>query len=420
MKNIGLLMVACLLLLTPALLLGQSAADAPAKAEDVIRFVWFTDGPDQPAIEALVDRYEDENTQVTVDFAIVPFGELNQLLITQASAGQAPDIARVTEPYRFFEFGLDLRPYTEPGFEKQFLDGPVKLVTGPEGEIFGFPQDLTMNGPFINVSLFKKAGVPLPEGDVPWETWFDLAKTVKDRTGVPYAVAADRSGHRLDGIIQSYGGSYFTPDGKSLNLNSPETRGALQTFVELHDKGIMPLDIWAGGSGYVGGNQQFINGQLVMYISGNWQVAQFASTIGDSFEWKAAPNGVNVQSGGMPGGKFLMAFESAGNPEATGDFVQFLSSKESLAAYASQAMFLPARKDLLEEGIEYPVRSDVMNSFLADLSRLPATAYSDNYHLSFGPVGNVVRDRITQAITGELSFSRAMELMIREAGEVMQ
>jgi alpha-1,4-digalacturonate transport system substrate-binding protein len=419
MKKIGLLMLISLLM-TPALLIGQGASEAPVQKKDVIRFVWFTDGPDQPAIEALVEQYEEENVQTDVEFSIVPFGELNQLLITQASAGQAPDVARVTEPYRFFEFGLDLRPYTEPGFENLFLEGPIKLVTGPQGEIFGFPQDLTMNGPFVNVSLFKQAGVALPEGDVPWETWFELAKKVKDITGVPYAAAADRSGHRLAGIIQSYGGSYFTPDGKSLNLNSPETRGALQTFVELHDKGIMPLDIWAGGSGYVGGNQQFINGQLVMYISGNWQVAQFASTIGDSFEWKAVANGVNVQSGGMPGGKFLMAFDSGRNPEATGDFIQFLSSKESLAAYASEAMFLPARIDLLEEGVDYPVRSDVMNTFLADLSRLPATAYSDNYHLSFGPVGNVVRDRITQAITGELTFSRAMELMIREAGEVMQ
>ncbi|TVS20934.1 MAG: extracellular solute-binding protein, partial [Planctomycetaceae bacterium] len=202
-------------LLAPAVLLAAGRAEQASPDSETIRFMWFTDGPDRPAIEALVAEYQQQNPNVTIDFSIVPFGELNQLLRTQASAGQAPDLARVTEPYRFFEFGLDLRPFVSSGFAGEFLADPMKLATGPNGELFGFPHDLTMNGPFINVSLFRQAGIEIPEGDVPWETWFDLAHRVQQATGVPYAVAADRSGHRLDGIIQSFGGSYFTPDGSA-------------------------------------------------------------------------------------------------------------------------------------------------------------------------------------------------------------
>jgi ABC-type glycerol-3-phosphate transport system substrate-binding protein len=41
-----------------------------------------------------------------------------------------------------------------------------------------------MNGPFVNVSLFKKAGVALPSSDkVTWEEWMKLAKEVKEKNG---------------------------------------------------------------------------------------------------------------------------------------------------------------------------------------------------------------------------------------------
>jgi ABC-type glycerol-3-phosphate transport system substrate-binding protein len=74
------------------------------------------------------------------------------------------------------------------------------------------------------VSLFKKAGVALPKGDrVTWEEWMAAAAKVKKATGVPFAAAVDRSGHRLAGFLQSYKGGFFTADGKDVRITSPET-----------------------------------------------------------------------------------------------------------------------------------------------------------------------------------------------------
>ena len=403
-----------------------TAAPKPTTAPvtvDTLRFVWFTDGPDKPAIEGLVKKFNDANPDIKVELSIVPFAELNQLLTTQASAGQAPDVARVTEPYRFFQYALDLRSYFKnANFPKEFLEEPMKLTTGEKGEVYGIPHDLTMNGPFINVSLFKKAGVEIPKGDkVTWEEWFDAAMKVKKATGVPFAAAADRSGHRLDGFIQSYGGGFFTADGKDVRINSPETKKAIEYFVKLHKDGVMPLDIWAGGTGYVGANQQFVNGQLVFYLSGNWQVAQFHEAIGDKFEWRAVPNGYNGQSGGMPGGKFLMAFKNPKTPPAkVARLIEFLGSADAMTEYASKAMFLPTRKDLIEKGVKYPSRNDDMNVFIKGLGQLPKSAYVDNYHLRFGPVANEVRDRVTQAITGEITVDKAIEQAQAKAKELLK
>jgi alpha-1,4-digalacturonate transport system substrate-binding protein len=397
--------------------LGQ--ADAQVQT---LRFLWFTDGPDRPAIEGLVKKFNDTNPDVKIEFSIVPFAELNQLLVTQASAGQAPDLARVTEPYRFFQYALDLRPHLKnTGFAKEFLDEPMKMVLGQGGEVYGIPHDLTMNGPFVNLSLFKKAGVELPKGDrATWEEWMDAAAKVRKATGVPFGAAVDRSGHRLDGFLQSYGGGFFTPDGKDVRISSPETKKAVEAFVKFHKDGTMPLDIWAGGTGYVGANQQFVNGQLVYYLSGNWQIAQFNDAIGTKFEWKAVPNGYNTQAGGMPGGKFLIAFKNTKIPDKVARLMEFLGGADAMTEYSAKAMFLPTRKDLIRQGIKFPARNDDMNLFVKGVGTLPQSAYVDNYNLRFGPIANEVRDRVTQTIVGELSVDKALEMAQAKAKDLMK
>ena len=411
--------VGILLLVAGLLVAAVGQADAQVQT---LRFLWFTDGPDRPAIEGLVKRFNDTNPDVKIEFSIVPFAELNQLLVTQASAGQAPDLARVTEPYRFFQYALDLRPHLKnTGFAKEFLDEPMKMVLGQGGEVYGIPHDLTMNGPFVNLSLFKKAGVELPKGDrATWEEWMDAAAKVRKATGVPFGAAVDRSGHRLDGFIQSYGGGFFTPDGKDVRISSPETKKAIEAFVKFHKDGTMPLDIWAGGTGYVGANQQFVNGQLVYYLSGNWQVAQFNDAIGTKFEWKAVPNGYNAQAGGMPGGKFLIAFKNTKVPDKVARLMEFLGGADAMTEYSAKAMFLPTRKDLVRQGINFPARKDDMNLFIKGVGTLPQSAYVDNYNLRFGPIANEVRDRVTQAIVGELGVDKALEMAQAKAKDLMK
>ena len=278
-----------------------------------------------------------------------------------------------------------------------------------------------MNGPLVNVSLFKKAGVDLPKGErVSWEEWMAAAAKVKKATGVPFAATADRSGHRLDGFLQSYGGGFFTADGKDVRITSPETRKGVEAFVGFHKDGTMPLDIWAGGTGYVGANQQFVNGQLVFYLSGNWQVAQFNEAIGNKFEWAAVMNGANVQPGGMPGGKFLIAFKSTKAPDKVARLMEFLGSASAMTEYAGRAMFLPTRKDLISKGVQFPARNEDMNVFVKGVGMLPRSAYVDNYNLHFGPVANEVRDRVTQAIVGELPVEKALETAQTKAKDLIK
>jgi alpha-1,4-digalacturonate transport system substrate-binding protein len=170
----------------------------------------------------------------------------------------------------------------------------------------------------------------------------------------------------------------------------------------------------------VGANQQFINGQLVFYLSGNWQIAPFNDGIGTKFEWAAVPNGYNAQAGGMPGGKFVIAFKSTKAPDKVARLVEFLGGADAMTEYASKAMFLPTRKDLVQRGVKYPARNEDMNVFVKGVGQLPASAYVDNYNQRFGQVANEVRDRVTQAIVGELTVEKALEMAQAKAKDLLK
>jgi len=401
--------------------IGMSTA-APTTV-DTLRFVWYTNGSDLQAIQALVSVYNSQNPDTNVQLSVVPFANLDTLLTTQASAGQAPDLARVTNPSLYDNYALDLRPYfQDKTFPKQFLAEPMSLTTLPNGAVFGFPHDLTMNGPFINLSLVKKAGMSLPKGDrVSWAAWMDLATKVAKATGVPYAAALDRSGHRLDGFIQSEGGAYFTADGKDVRINSPANLKSIGYFVDLNKNGTMPLEVWAGGgSGYADARQVFVNQQLVFYISGNWQMSFFQDAIGSKFEWQVVLNACEVQCGGMPGGNFLVAFKGSKAPAKLARFMEYLGSKASVEAFDQQSYLLPTRLDLLQSGIKYPADSDDMNTFIKGITLMPKQAYVDNYDVHFPPIANAVRDRVTQAIIGQMSVQQALDLAQTDAKNLMK
>jgi alpha-1,4-digalacturonate transport system substrate-binding protein len=62
----------------------------------------------------------------------------------------------------------------------------------------------------------------------------------------------------------------------------------VQQFVDWHEDGTIARDVWAGQGGqtYQDAAQEFINGDLVFYYSGSWQVGRMDEQVGDFFDWQ--------------------------------------------------------------------------------------------------------------------------------------
>lgn len=396
----------------------SSSSSAAGNAVE-IRMMWYNDGNEGDVMRAILDKFQAANPGITVKMDTVPYANLNTILQPQVEAGSAPDLARVTNLAQFQGYFLDLRPYLsnaaawEANWSPAFL-GALRKPDDTTG-LYGFPTQFTVSGPFINRTLFEQAGVPVPSDTsdkVTWPQWIDAATKVAKATNTPYALAIDRSGHRLWGPSLSMCAHYVNGlNDKKFTVDSPGFRAAANMLVDWHKNKLTPLDVWQGAGGtYAAGNTYFTNGQLVFYFSGNWQISQFDQVIGNKFKWDAVPNPYgDCGSTGMPGGAALVAFKSTKYPKEVGKLVDYLTSDDVLAEFSAKSLFLPGSLSLSKKGITYPSQNKAMNVFLKEVGKLTP----ESYYLQFNPLGQTLnpemRDRLAQVLTGELTLDDAIK-----------
>jgi alpha-1,4-digalacturonate transport system substrate-binding protein len=399
------------------------AAEAPAGDVVTLRITWYDDGSEGSVLRELLDRFEAENPDIKVVIDTVPYSSgILETLPIQLEAGEGPDMARVTQLGVLSKYYLDLRPYlSDPAYwEANF--GPFLTWMQAEADgntIPGFMTQLTVTGPFINRTLFEQAGVPVPSDSsdsVTWEEWAAATRQVAEATGT-FAMAMDRTGHRLAGPAVSMGATYFDAEGNPALVGDEGFKAMAQLMVDWHADGTMLPEVWMGSAGsYAAANEPFVNGQLALYMSGSWQVGQFNTNIADAFDWESVPNPCGPAAcTGMPGGAALVATNNTEHPEEVARVMEFLSQAEILSEFYARTLFIPGHLGLAETGVpfqaELPQTLNSLNTFASQVGKLAPLAYDLQAYKYNTILFNANRDRLTQVFTGELTLDEAIQRM---------
>ncbi len=394
---------------------------APMSAQNVVelRITWYDDGNEGAVLRDLLDRFEADNPDIKVVIDTVAYTVILEQLPIQIQAGEGPDMARITNFPGLSGFYLDLRPYL-PDVEYWEASFPEivfqAMRTGDDiTGIYGYPTQFTVTGPFINRTLFEQAGIEVPSDtrdSVSWEEWTEVTRQVAEATDTPYAIAMDRTGHRFAGPAMSMGAAYFDADG-NITIDSPGFRAMAEILFGWHSEGITPAEVWLGSGGsYAAAADFFINGQLVMYMSGSWQVGRFSKDIGDAFDWEVVPNPAGPGgSTGMPGGAALMAIGSTKHPEAVARVMDYLVQVDQMREFTARTLFIPGHLGLgeVDYETELPAAKQALNAFAAEVPKLQEQAFRLNFHPQNFVVFNETRDRLTQVMLGELTLDEAIE-----------
>jgi alpha-1,4-digalacturonate transport system substrate-binding protein len=163
------------------------------------------------------------------------------------------------------------------------------------------------------------------------------------------------------------------------------------------------LGLWSGGPR---ANEEFKNAQVVLYLSGSCQIAQFDKTIGNAFDWIAiaAPCGP-ADCTGMPGGAGLIAVKATKNPHAVATVMDYLASEPMLSEFYSRFLFIPGHIGLAQKGLEYQTVSPAAKAALAVFSTQVATlspiARQHQGYVNNRIIFNAVISWLGQAISGE-------------------
>lgn len=380
-----------------------------------ISFVSQLEPAEIPPLEELIAQFEAENPNIRVKLDHVSYSQVLESLPLQLETGEAPDIMRMTR-FELAPYFLDLSPYVDVDYWMDNMGPTQEMVSaGEEPHPTGMFSNVTVTGGFVNTTLFEQAGVDVPDSNATWDEWRDAAVAVAEVTGTT-AMAIDRSGHRLVAPAINMGAQFFDAEGNVQLVGDEGFKAWLERFVEWNNDGTMNQDFWATGDAFREARDDFVAGKLVFLYSGNWNVGTLDTAIGDAFDWAgiAGPCGPAACTA-MPGGGIFVGFKGTEHPEAVAAFLDFLVQEDNYRYWAESTLDLPQHSGLIEQGLDFkvetPAAGAAMNVFAQSTEDVSSIATDVLTSPIQGAILDTLRDRATQAITGELSVDEAIERM---------
>ena len=393
----------------------MAAGAVSAQAQEV-RVMCYQDGVECDVTAELAKKFEAQNPGVKIVVDTVPYKTIVEQLPVQLAAGQGPDIARVTDLGGLSKFYMDISPNLKDRkyFDTQFGSTAAWLHTDASDKgIYGFMSQLTMTGPYVNKTLFDQAKVALPGPKATWDDWVAAANKVAKATQTKAAMAWDRSGHRFAGPAISNGAAIF--DAKGDLVLDAGYKNTINKFVGWHKDGTMLKEVWAGsgGSTYADSIGEFINGNVVMVLSGSWQINRLQKDIGTKFDWEAVPNPCGAAAcTGIPGGAAWVALKTSKSPKETAAFLSFMAAEANYADFIAKTNNIPAHAGLAKKGVNYtsaqPAAKAALGVFSGGVANLSPVAYKFQGYKYNRAIMLPTVSRVTQALVGELSVDEAV------------
>ena len=395
--------------------------EPPAATEEVVpteepvvepvelRFTYYADGVEADVIAPLLDQFMAENPDIVVILDVVPYQTIDEQLPVQVDSGEGPDLARITNFGAYRGKLLDVRPFlADAAYYEANFPAPILSALG----YGGYPDALTVTGPFVNQTLFAQAGIEVPGEGTTWEEWTTITTQVAQATGVQYAISIDRTGHRFAGPAMSMGATLINADG-NFTVDTPGFR----TFAEIvrgwFDAGITPQEVWLGAEPVNSCITAFKSGQLVMCMSGSWQINGLVNDVGDAFDWVVVPNPTGPGgSTGIAGGSAVVGFADTEHPQEVARLIEFLIQPENYSAFSAGASTLPAQSEVAAQGVEFsndnPLALAALQVFTNEITKLTDQAASLNVHpYAFAYYRNSA-NRIAQYLSGELTLDEML------------
>jgi len=328
--------------------------------EDITLTLAFTDGPEM--VEELTAAFEEEYPQITIEEQYTQFSDYVQSLRLNMTSDSAPDIAQYAVVMKELVANgeiMDLGGYRDAyGWDEKFPTVSMDQLTSDEsgkvygtGNLYGVPAGLSLTGLYYNKELAEQAGITEPPTTL--EELEQALAQAQDAGLTPISVGAlDTGGIHLWAAlintvmpVENYRDWVNGVEGGT--MTSDDAVAATTMFTDWAEAGY--FNEGANGTGQEDTTTEFINGESVFLINGNWAAGQIAEEMGDNAGFFLMPGQDN--SAEPIGSGFSVAYTMSSrteHPEAAAAFLDFMASEQA-AQVISDGGFLPVNTEAVPE-----------------------------------------------------------------------
>jgi len=398
---------------------GEGEGPVPEPTEPVT--ISFQSWVNNDTMEDFVARFEEEHPNIDIELQNAPAEGASDKLTTQITGGNPPDVAwlNASDTADFASRGVlvDLDDYiarSEVVNPDDYVDAFKAFVTY-EDSMYGLPLQGETTGLFYRTDMFEDAGIESPPAT--WEEFEATAAalTKPEENEYGFEIFASEAAYYWYPWLYQAGGDLLGADGEVL-FDSPEAIEAAEYYVGLAD--YAPEDYFNSNS--YDGRVAFIEGQVGMYMAGNWFAGVLSSEAPQiDGKWATAP----LPSGPAGckttiAGDAVVILDQTENPDAAWKWIEFLSQPEILAEWnygSPDGTNLPALTSLLESP-ELVETKPVLEGFAELMECGVASAVANP---KFPRVEEALNEELGAAIYGEQSAEEAVQNAAAEAEEIL-
>ena len=241
-------------------------------------------GPEERRIEQhILDGFRERYPNVQVEYESIT-ANYRERLLTSIVAGTPPDVALLDNgsfgaaPFIARGLLVNVASYLDRmGVDTSAYYSEVLEIFRRPGGLYAFPKDFNPIVVYLNVDLFERYGVPLPDYDWTWDDFLRIAKRLTrdiDHDGRPdtFGTQIRRVFYLWQPWVWAAGGDVLSPDGRRASgyLDSPETETAIRFLTDLVTvhRVVPSVDVQRIESGME--RSFFLTGRIGMVMSGHW------------------------------------------------------------------------------------------------------------------------------------------------------
>lgn len=326
------------------------AAPSPADDENIVLELWDTDTRPARAenLEKLIDMFEAENPNITIEYLGLPTDSYMQKISTAIATNSTPDlltpkasdIAALVAQEALAP--LDER-FEEGGWEDEIDPSMVESskAASPDGSLYLTPATSLADVIYYRPDVFEAAGLDAPES---WDDFFadavELTDPATGQFGYTIRGGAGFFSQFVQMVYPQAGiDAFFLEDGTS-TLDDPAVVEATQRYVDLYRKATAESDLTADFKVMVA---QFGSGDTGMLSHSVGSYPDHVKALGADAVAAVVPfpseDGEHVLTGRMTTG-FAM-FEASEHQDAAWKFLEFTMSEEGNSFWAEASGYIP-------------------------------------------------------------------------------